>query len=221
MYRQLRLYTHLIISLLFVNYRMIMINQFFSTYHFLPASEHAQFSEADVERRASVGIIRLFNHNNIDGPRERGCIDLVVKLAEIRHNPSNIVHRIHGCAILFTTLYILNFISHYNLLLFYLFHSCLSTVLFSNWSIPKVCIIYICTAKSYQCFQCSIFRALSRRLFYYYMLSGLRFTFIEINRTMIWWSAKFGNLEQNYTMIKENIMINMIISDLQQSIYVI
>lgn len=70
-------------------------------YHFEAASKDSQLPEPDVERRAREGPIGLFHDHHVNGSREGGCVDLIVKLPEVGKHLAQIVHGIHGCRFLF------------------------------------------------------------------------------------------------------------------------
>lgn len=63
-----------------------------TTYHLLPAAQHSQLPEADVEGRALELAILLLHHDNIDGSRQGGRIDVVVEVTEVAEDTRQAVH---------------------------------------------------------------------------------------------------------------------------------
>ena len=53
------------------------------TYHFLAATQHAEFPEPNMERRALELAIRLLHHNHIDGSSQCSSVDLIVELLKV------------------------------------------------------------------------------------------------------------------------------------------
>lgn len=67
------------------------------THHFEPRPQNAQLAKPDVEGRAGEASIGLLDHHHVDGSRQRGSVDLIVEVAEVRNELPDVVHRIHDC----------------------------------------------------------------------------------------------------------------------------
>ena len=63
-----------------------------STHHFLARAQHPDLSESDVKRRRDVRAIRLLYDDDVDRPRQRRGVDLVVQAFEVRQQLADDVH---------------------------------------------------------------------------------------------------------------------------------
>lgn len=72
---------------------------FKSPYHFLSGPEDAHFAEANVERRALQGAIRLSHHDDVDAAGKGGGIEASVQLFDLdEHLACQLAHVVHGLA---------------------------------------------------------------------------------------------------------------------------